>query len=338
MRKVRPYHRAMKRNIDKQGTTDRPTINLRIIGLFVFALLLSVSLIRQSASLTQVSNCDAIAFEMMMRNAAGRGMIPIPRKELNLVLFVALGTESAIPTVHHNVFSHFLDWDCIVYVHKNETYVSPDGQKFKEIMSKCSIVRMPGMYWEHFLMTLAPELVQQYEHVAVLLDDLFAPSQGDTPVNVTKLLQQMREHNVSSISPSVKGSAWSTTNPSDDRCLWHVEQIETFFQIFSREMFQCWHSYMHFSNRQGWCLDLCLDKQMCPLISNLAVDASMIAYHIGYQLDLESFIPESALAGTNLTGSTFRGGTGGSLVLCDSLGGCPNYFPNTNIIACHATD
>lgn len=259
-------------------------------------------------------------------------------EERNLVVFVALGSTSAITTIHYNVFSHFLEWDCIVYTYKTEDQISSDDPMVKEIMSKCSLVRLPGLFWEHFLMTLTPELVQQYEHIAVVLDDVFAPTQGDTPVNVTKLLQGMKKHNMSSISPSVQYCTWPSTKPRprDDRCIWHVEQIETFFQIFTRELFMCWHSFMHYSNIQGWCLDLCLDTKMCPSISRLAVDASMISYHIGYKNEVEKWVPESARVGINLTSSRGRGGTPGSLVLCQTLGGCPRGFFNSTKVECDA--
>ncbi len=247
-------------------------------------------------------------------------MASVALEERNLVVFVALGTKSAITTVHHNLYAHFIGWDCIVYTYKDESEISPDDLMVKEIMSKCSVVRLPGMFWGHFLMTLAPELVQQYEHIAVLLDDVYAPTLGDTPVNVTKLLVRMRQHNMSSISPSVKGSTHPSTYPKlNEPCLWHVHEIETFFQIFTRELFICWHSFLHFSNRQGWCLDLCLDGQMCPSISRLAVDYSMISYHMGYVSNLTDFVPESALAGINLTGDTSRPGTAGSWALYETL-------------------
>jgi len=58
---------------------------------------------------------------------------------------------------------------------------------------------------------------------------------------------------------------------------------------------------MEYSNPQGFCLDLCLDQQLCPSLSRLAVDASMTAYHLGRQKNLSSFVSESALVGTNLS-------------------------------------
>jgi hypothetical protein len=254
-------------------------------------------------------------------------------EEKNLVAFVALGTQSFIATVNHNIHAHFLGWDCIVFVHKDESVISPDDPMLKEIGSKCSILRLPGLYWSHFLMTITPEMAQQYKYIAVVLDDLFAPVQGDSAVNMTRLLQQMQQFNLSSISPSIKGSGWPSTQPQEP-CLWHAHQIETFFQIFSRDLFNCWRSFMHFSNKQGWCLDLCLDKQLCPSISRLAVDATMIAYHLGNVESVRDYVPESALVGINLTDNVARPfASGGHLDLCGQLN-CSSNVPSSEKLHC----
>lgn len=264
-------------------------------------------------------------------------MASMADKALNLVVFVALGSKSAIATVHYNLYSHFHGWDCIVYTHKDESEISRDDLLVKEIMSKCSVIRLPGLFWGDFQMTLAPELVQQYEHIAVLLDDVFAPTLGDTAVNVTKLLQHMRKHNMTSISPSVKGSTHPSTHPKlDQPCLLRVHHIETFFQIFTRELFICRHSYLSSSNRQGWCLELCLERQMCPLISRLAVDSSMISYHMGNVPDVASFVPESALVGVNLTGSTSRPTTVGTWDMCHELNCTSSLDLPSEILECNA--
>lgn len=246
------------------------------------------------------------------------------REGKNLVAFVALGAKSSIATVHHNVHAHFLGWDCIVFVHTDESEISPNNPLVKEIRSKCSIVRLPGLYWIHFLMTLTPELAQHYEYIAIVLDDLFAPVRGDTAVNTSKLLQQMQQFNLSSISPSIKGAAWPSTKPREP-CLWHVHHIETFFQIFSRDLFVCWHSFMDFSNHQGWCLDVCLEQRLCPSISKLAVDATMVAYHLGQQERVRDFVPESALGGVNLTDVAYRTRVRGDMKFCKKMN-CSRFW------------
>lgn len=183
-------------------------------------------------------------------------------------------------------------------------------------------------------MTLTPELVRQYKYISVVLDDLFAPIHGDSAVSMPKLLQRMERHNLSSISPSIKGATWPSTRPRK-ACLWHVHVIETYFQIFTRDLFICWHSFMHYSNLQGWCLDACLHNQLCPSISNLAVDTTMIAYHLGRTPTLlRDFVPESALVGTNLTEDMYRPTTAGDLTMCTKLK-CPNKIPRPERIKCY---
>jgi hypothetical protein len=142
-----------------------------------------------------------------------------------LVLFCALGAPSAIGTVAFNVNSHFSDWDCIVFVHADEQTLSSDHPQMKEIAETCSIVRMPGFMWTHFLMMVTPELVRPYEHIAVVLDDIFAPIHGETRVSVPELLDNMKQHNLASISPSIQGSFWSFCRPQEQICLWKVNHI-----------------------------------------------------------------------------------------------------------------
>ncbi|KAI2505638.1 hypothetical protein MHU86_8786 [Fragilaria crotonensis] len=249
---------------------------------------------------------------------------PAASEGKNLVAFVALGAKSSVATVHHNVHAHFLGWDCIVFVHTDESEISPNNPLVKEIGSKCSIVRLPGLYWIHFLMTLTPELAQHYEYIAIVLDDLFAPVHGDTAVSMPKLLQQMQQFNLSSISPSIKGAAWPSTKPQEP-CLWLVHHLETFFQIFTRDLFICWHSFMHFSNHQGWCLDVCLEQRLCPFISRLAVDGTMVAYHLGQQERVRDFVPESALVGVNLTDVAYRTRVRGDIKFCRKMN-CSRFW------------
>ncbi|KAI2490110.1 hypothetical protein MHU86_24481 [Fragilaria crotonensis] len=304
------------------------------------AALTLLTLILMAYYQTLDTTYDALVRESKPVNETSSELTTVPltpaaesaHEEKNLVAFVALGTQSSIPTVHHNVHSHFMGWDCVVFVHKNESEISPDDIMMKEIGTKCSIVRLPGLYWSHFLITLTPEMAQQYKYIAVVLDDLFAPTHGDTPVNTVKLLQQMEQYNLSSISPTIKGSVWPATLPQE-RCLWHAHQIETFFQIFSRDLFNCWRSFMHFSNYQGWCLDLCLDQQLCPSISRLGVDATMIAYHMGNSGPVRDFVPESALVGVNLPDVMDRPVTSGDLALCEQRN-CSLYVPSSTKLHC----
>jgi hypothetical protein len=224
--------------------------------------------------------------------------------ERNLVLFVALGTATAIPTVHYNLMGHFAphkNWDCILYVHKDEKIIPSSDARMKEISERCSVVRLPGLMWSHFLLTLTPELTRHFRHVAVILDDVFAPTDGTSSISVPHLLTLMKQYNLSTISPAIKGAYWSQTKPRQRPCLFQVHHLETFFQIMTRPLFDCWRSHMHYTNPQAFCLDLCLEKQLCPFYGKFAVDANMTAYHLGRQYMLHKFVPEEVLKGANLS-------------------------------------
>ena len=70
----------------------------------------------------------------------------------------------------------------------------------------CDVIRVPGIDWGHFLQFLPPQLISlSFDHVALLLDDVFLPKFGPSSVNIPVLLQQMQKHNLKSISPALLG-------------------------------------------------------------------------------------------------------------------------------------
>ena len=222
-----------------------------------------------------------------------------------LVAFTSLGTPSAIATVHYNVMHHFAnrsEWSCQVFLYVNETYIPDDEPRIAEIRSYCSIVRIPNTNWAHFLLTLSPAVVGSFDKIAVVLDDVFLPAVGPYPVRVPSLLEAMDRYNLSTISPHVKGAYWPSLrgpgSPQNQRCLRRVKHVETFFQIFSRPHWQCFHQYLHHANPQGFCLDLCMDR-LCPGL--YAVDPNMTSFHLGRQYMIYRFVPKAYLVGANLS-------------------------------------
>lgn len=226
-----------------------------------------------------------------------------PRKPRNLAALTALGTPSAIATVHHTVMSHLAhndDWACMLFLYVNETDISANESRILDISQHCSIVRLPGLKWAHYLLSLTPAVVQHFDHVAIILDDVFAPNEGPSPIVMSTLLERMQHYNLSSISPSIKGAFWSSSHPTYDllhACLKQVNVLETFFQIFTRQHWMCYHSYLHHSNPQAFCMDLCSQK-LCP--GTFAVDESMIAYHLGRQYWVDRFVPNVSLGSAKL--------------------------------------
>lgn len=282
---------------------------------------------------------------------------------LNLVVFAALGTPSAIATVHYNVYHHFGnqssssggggDWSCVVFLYVNETFIPNDEPRIREISQVCSLTRVPGWNWAHYLLTLSPAVVRHYQHIAIVLDDVFAPAavsdnnnnnrtttSNHQTVSVPRLLKQMKSHNLSTISPSVKGAYWPSLQVVIPKraCLRRVRHIETFFQIFTNQQWNCLHRYLHHANPQGFCLDLCLSK-LCP--GNFAVDQTMVAYHLGRQYMVHRFVPKEHLEGVQLDYGMRREyprGIKDEWGVCDQYG-CPKdakHHSNWNEpIVCH---
>ena len=134
-------------------------------------------------------------------------------------------------------------------------------------------------------------MVQQYEYIAVILDDVFLPVSGPHPVRVPKLLESIEKYNLSSISPSIVGSFWSVMNAEAGRhanyqgistrhCLVRPTIIETFSQIFTKQSWQCFYSFLHYTAGRGWGLDFCFPQYCGHQSASLAVDYNMIGYHL----------------------------------------------------------
>lgn len=217
-----------------------------------------------------------------------------------LVVVAALGANSSSDLVEHNIRSHFMGWDCVVFYYvdkESKGDVSQHGS-----LRSCKTVRLVGRKWTHFFIDGLPkELPSRYKYIGVLLDDVYLPVEGSTRIDVKELIGQMKTHKLSSISPSIKGAVWWSTKPrlkKKQHCLWKTPTIETFVQIFGRPAFDCWRNQLEYSNPLAVCIDLCLTK-LCPETdSKLAVDSRQVAYHLGYK---DVTIPPDALpAGTNL--------------------------------------
>lgn len=220
----------------------------------------------------------------------------------NLLVMDALGrTEN----LRHMVFAkvhHMPDWTCLAFMYVDETIIPDSHPDMIALRDKadCTVIRTPNVQWGNFLQYLPPALVDQYQHVAILLDDIFLPDRGPRPVNVTQLLDTMEQYNLDSIQPAVRGDGWMVNPDIRKRsqfldCLLHVPMIETFFQIFTRSAWQCYYSMLHYKYGRGFCLDMCFE-QYCNV--TLATDFTMTAYHLEKAREL---IPPEAIEGTYLT-------------------------------------
>ena len=155
----------------------------------------------------------------------------------------------------------------------------------------CTVIRTPNVAWAVFLQYLAPPLVQQYENIAVMLDDVFLPTSGHHPVRIPKLLESIERYNLSSISPSIQGGTWPVMNGQVDRhstfqgrstrhCLVRPTMIETYSQIFTKQSWQCYFTFFHAKAGCGWGLDFCFAQYCAEHAASLAVDYNMVGFHL----------------------------------------------------------
>ena len=306
-------HTSASRSINKAKQSShhhdhcdsRTRTTTRIFSM-VFALMLLVAMNHYGNSASSVKAVQASLAHrssITIKNFTSEAILHSNRKPKNLVAFTALGTPSAIATVHHNImrqFAHDDDWTCMLFMYVNESHIPSDEPRILELSQHCSVVRVPGLNWAHFLLSFTPAIVQQFDHIALVLDDVFAPNEGPSPVLVPRLLERMKKHNLSSISPAIKGGFWPSSHPPptlQDACLRRVNVLETFFQIFTRQHWNCYHSYLHHANPQAFCMDLCMPT-LCPGV--FAVDGSMVAYHMGRQYWVDRFVPNESLGSAKL--------------------------------------
>ena len=228
----------------------------------------------------------------------------------NLVVYNALGRQHDLALVEHsrrNVFKPG-EWDCVAFMFGKGERI-PDDDKHLSILRdelNCSISRSSHMTWDWgtFLQYISPTFVSNYDYVALVLDDMFIPDRGERKVDPTKLIGQMKKHNIDVMSPSIMGDSHGfrqvAIDGNVDGCLMEVDMIETFVQLFSREAWDCYYNMLQFTGGRGWCYDICFQSQ-CPHL-RMAQDFSMRAMHMDkWVVELEYKLPEDEIIGTNLT-------------------------------------
>ena len=163
----------------------------------------------------------------------------------------------------------------------------------------CTIPRMPGTYWGDFLHYITPTFVQNYEYLALVLDDIFFPVQGEDAVNATKLIQNMQVHDIDVIQPGIvadtHGYIQRSIDENLDQCVVEVNFIETYVQIFNSAAWECYYKMLHYTGNRGWCYDVCF-KHECPHL-RLGYDFSMKAWHMDKKIKQ---LPQDRLNGTDL--------------------------------------
>ena len=243
----------------------------------------------------------------------------------NLLVIDAVGRQSNLQYNVHAVQHHFHhdDWECLVFLYVHQTVIPDDDDDLEKLRTtyKCTIVRTPGVSWGTFLQFLPPMLTNQFQHIAIMLDDTYLPTKGDRPINIPRLLETMQIHNISSMSPAIIGDSHGVFEPPDHggNCVREIGFIETYVQIFTTEAWQCYYSMLHHDGARGWCYDLCF-RGVCGV--KLAVDNSQAAFHLERSLQ---YIPQGLKeeeSGLNFTKQSARTGDtyyslSGNWRLCD---------------------
>jgi hypothetical protein len=221
----------------------------------------------------------------------------------NLVVFNAIGKRSNLALVKHSRATSFVkgEWDCVVFMFAYEDTIPEDDETLIQLKDEyeCSVPRMPGIMWGDFLQFMIPTFVDNYDYVALLLDDIFLPDKGDNKFDPSKLIQRMEANNITVMSPGIVGDSHNVLGTADangwGNCIIETEMIETYVQFFTREAWECYYRMLHHSGKRGWCYDICL-KQHCPA-EKLGQDMTMRAYHVDRTL---TSLPPDLVQGTVL--------------------------------------
>ena len=221
-----------------------------------------------------------------------------------LVVFNALGkihNLALVENARRNVFKPN-EWDCVAFMFAKEDRIPDDNPHLLNLKEElgCTIPRMPGTHWGDFLHYIIPTFVQNYEYLAIVLDDIFFSVQGEDAVNATKLIQNMQIHDIDVIQPGIVGDSHGyiqrSIDENLDQCVVEVNFIETYVQIFNSAAWECYYKMLHYTGSRGWCYDKCF-KHKCPHL-RLGHDFSMKAWHMGKKkLQL---LPQDRLNGTDL--------------------------------------
>lgn len=193
----------------------------------------------------------------------------------NLVVVNSVGRSASAHLVARNLQAHFSggSWQCVAMVWANIAL-------FKQVLHpiRCKLYVSPRARWGQFLALLTPALVRPYEHIAILLDDVFVPSSGPYSVSVEHLLRSVRKHSLGGISPAVFGAHPKPMLPLKTGCLRQVRAIETFFTVYTRDAWLCMATILDTRNVGGCGYDFCF-ANMCPQF-RLAVDDRSAVHHM----------------------------------------------------------
>jgi len=222
-----------------------------------------------------------------------------------LVVYNAVGKSENLKLVEHSRSFLFrqTNWDCLIFMYVGENVIPHDSSTLNRLKTdfSCSVVRIPGMHWGIFLQYINPLLVSSYDYIGLILDDIFFAHKGPNAVDVTLLIELMEKHQLGSIQPGIIGDDHGALKTALDNrmgsCLVGVPIIETFAQIFTLEIWECYYKMLHHTGGRGWCYDSCMSK-ICP-DHRLARDMRMRAWHMKHMQNA-SALPDYLTANTSV--------------------------------------
>ena len=182
----------------------------------------------------------------------------------NLVVFNSVGRESTRHNVAHSLATHFSDpteWQCVAMVwggHAALKMALRAASLRQAAPLACVLHVSTGARWGDFLHLLTSALVAPFEHVAILLDDVFAPGSGPFAISIPRLLETMHIHQLGGISPAIFGAHAKpmlrlTGDKRTRACVRHVDGIEIFFSIYTREAWSCMAEALFDARNAGGC-------------------------------------------------------------------------------------
>ena len=198
----------------------------------------------------------------------------------NLLFVNSVGPDALrLKNVEDNVRRFARDaWECVVAVYATAAEVP--SERLAALAEVCHVHRAPARRWGSFLLALTPAMVQHFDKVAILLDDVVLPKE----IPVASILREMDAHGVDVYSPAIDGGSirdYASSRTADKRrCLLATHGIEVFFSIYSRAAWTCYYVRLLNAANVGGCgYDLCF-HQACPHLI-LAVDHRITAVHGG---------------------------------------------------------
>ena len=124
---------------------------LHVYRIIIVILLISTMIANHQANTFALKAMQLSIQDRSLENVSMVDQYPIlPRKPRNLAAVTALGTPSAIATVHHTIMSHLAhndDWACMLFLYVNETDIPVNESRIMDISQRSEERRVGKECW-----------------------------------------------------------------------------------------------------------------------------------------------------------------------------------------------